>query len=62
MKSKDGEIVKLNKPVFTNRVDVDSWLKSFQNSMILSIKDALFKTFEKQDSLDMEEWISEFPG
>jgi dynein heavy chain len=45
MRSKDGEVLKLVKPVGT-KTTVDSWLKQFEGSMVLTVKDALFLTFE----------------
>jgi hypothetical protein len=49
MKSKDGEEVKLIKDVITRGSTVDQWLKSFETSMINTIKDSLFLTFEQME-------------
>ena len=46
MISKDGEEVHLVKEVMTRNMNVDSWLKSFQNYMVMTIQDNLFLTFE----------------
>jgi dynein heavy chain len=46
MLSKEGEEVHLVKEVLTRNMNVDSWLKSFQNYMVMTIQDALFLTFE----------------
>jgi dynein heavy chain len=46
MRSKDGEELKLVKGVGTRGLPVDTWLKQFEASMVLTVKDALFLTFE----------------
>ena len=46
MLSKDGEELHLVKEVGTRNTTVDSWLKLFESSMVLTVKDALFLTFE----------------
>jgi len=46
MISKEGEEVHLVKEVMTRNMNVDSWLKSFQNYMVMTMQDSLFLTFE----------------
>jgi dynein heavy chain len=46
MLSKDGEELHLVKEVGTRNTTVDSWLKLFESSMVLTVQDALFLTFE----------------
>ena len=46
MLSKDGEELHLVKEVGTRNTTVDSWLKLFESSMVLTVKEALFLTFE----------------
>jgi dynein heavy chain len=62
MLSKDGEELHLVKEVGTRNMTVDSWLKLFETSMTLTVKDALFLTFEQMGLQDAEEWVSEWPG
>lgn len=47
MLSKEGEEVHLAKEVMTrNTTGPDSWLKMLESSMVLTVKDAVFLTFE----------------
>jgi len=46
MISKEGEEVHLTKEVMTRNMNVDAWLKSFQNNMVMTMQDSLFLTFE----------------
>lgn len=47
MRSKDGEEVSLIRDVITRGGTVDSWLKNFEISMINTVKESLFLTFEQ---------------
>jgi hypothetical protein len=57
MLSKDGEEVHLIKEVMTRNMSPDSWLKSLETSMGLTIKENLFLTFEQMGLQSVEEWI-----
>lgn len=47
MLSKDGESVALKDKVLTKELNADSWLSSFETSMMISIKHNLFLAFER---------------
>jgi hypothetical protein len=52
----------LKQEVATRRSTVDGWLKQFEASMVLTVQEALFLTFEQMGLQDAEEWVSTWPG
>ena len=63
MHSKEGEEVHLVKEVMTrNTQGPDSWLKQLEASMVITMKDAVFLTFEQMGLQEVEQWISSWPG
>ena len=63
MLSKEGEEVHLVKEVMTrNTQGPDSWLKQLEASMVITMKDAVFLTFEQMGLQEVEQWISSWPG
>ena len=61
IRSKDGEIMSLLKPVLTG-CTVDAWLSNFEEQMLNSLKHFFFFAFKEQDDKSMQDWITSWPG
>ena len=59
-----GEQVKLTSTIMTRNVPVDTWLKGFQEKMMLTVKSQYFKSFAAagDPELGIEDWISNWAG
>mmetsp|Transcript_42572 Transcript_42572/g.65297 ORF Transcript_42572/g.65297 Transcript_42572/m.65297 type:complete len:164 (+) Transcript_42572:276-767(+) len=64
MVSKEKETVHLLREVTTRRMNVDSWLKGLENSMVLTMKDQLFLCYEHMGlpETEFEDWVKAWPG
>jgi dynein heavy chain len=62
MISREGERMKLKHDVITFNNAIETWLIQLERSMILTVKDYLFLTFEQLDTQDLEDWVTQWPA
>jgi dynein heavy chain len=60
--SRDGEKLLLAREAVTRGLQVDTWLRGLEASMVLTAKDSVFRAFAEMGTQEVADWVSTWPG